>query len=177
VFGRWKRLRVKPAMTVRPQGAFRPSICPFIRVLPSRSTPERSLRPDGHCGLDPQSVPSPELSLTLRAVFATVSFCDMLFIKQSVLDVRGYPLLEFWNYELRPASDVSITNYELRITNYDRFGCINYELRITNYDRLRMYQLRITNYELRPASDVSITNYELRITNYDRLRLYVRSRP
>jgi hypothetical protein len=24
--------------------------------------PERSLRPDGHCGLDPQSFPSPKLS-------------------------------------------------------------------------------------------------------------------
>ena len=44
------------------------------------------------------------------------------------------------NYEL-----YSITNYELRITNYE------YKLRITNF-----IQLRIKNYE-----------YKLRITNYD----------
>jgi hypothetical protein len=56
---------------------------------------ERSLRPDDHCGLDPQSFPSPELSPTLRAVFATVSFCGMLFIKWYGLDARCYPLLEF----------------------------------------------------------------------------------
>jgi hypothetical protein len=44
-----------------------------------------------------------------RIVFATVSFCDMLFIKKYILDVKYLPLMEFWNYEL--------TNYEVsRIT-------------------------------------------------------------
>jgi hypothetical protein len=37
-------------------------------VRSSRSPPERSLRPDGHCGLDPQSFPSPERSQTRPAV-------------------------------------------------------------------------------------------------------------
>jgi hypothetical protein len=36
------------SMTVRPQGAFRPSIRSIVRVPQSRSTPERSLRPDSH---------------------------------------------------------------------------------------------------------------------------------
>jgi hypothetical protein len=51
------------------------SIRPIIRVLSSRSTPERSLRPDGHCGLDPQSFPSPKLSaLFLRQYHFAVCF-------------------------------------------------------------------------------------------------------
>jgi hypothetical protein len=72
---------------------------------------ERSLRPAGHCGLDPQSFPSPEHSSALPAVRR--SFQVTVLQKNAI--VQFATQLEFWNYELRINYE-SITNYELRIT-------------------------------------------------------------
>ncbi len=72
------------------------------------------------------------------AIFKKLLFKKMRQLKQ-ILGKK-----EITNYQLR------IVNYELSITNC-QLRIVNYELSITNY------QLRIVNYEL------SITNCELRI--------------